>query len=118
MREADQKLAARPELGCKDTDSGAVPDLVDLIEQVDDVEAYGRGLLCAPRELMRQPEIDLSVRRHVVRIGKSAAQAAAIDHVGAKAGSLPEVGQPARRGNSLRVVGVNVVVGNEGQFVG
>src|SRR5262249_20966003 len=54
---------------------------------------------------------------HVLGIGEAAAQAAAIDHVGAELGALPEIGSAGRSCPCLGVVGVDVIVGDVGKFV-
>src|SRR5450759_5507670 len=72
LRNADKEHAARPELRRKHTDAGAVPDLVDLVEQVDDIEPHRRWLVRRKDvEIMRHPDIDLGIGRQVIGIGKA-----------------------------------------------
>ena len=75
----------------------AVPDLVDLVEQVDDVEAQrGRLVRCHDVEIVRQAEIDLGVRGQVIGVGKAGAKAAAIDHRRAETRGVPQIGRADR----------------------
>ena len=91
LRNADIIAAARAVLRREHADAGAVAQLVDLVEQVDDVEAHGQRLVVRrPSEIVRNAGIDHRIGRGVQRIGHEAvgqiagAQPAAVDHVGAE----------------------------------
>src|SRR5260221_2393825 len=93
LRNAGKEASARPELWREHADTGPVPDLVDLVEQVDDVEPH-RGRLGPSREkvFVRYPGIDLGVGWHVIGIRKARPQTAAIDHRRAEARAIPQIG--------------------------
>ena len=105
-----------------------VPDLVDGVEQVDDVETNGHRLgVVRQQEFALDADIDLGVGRHRADIGVTVAQAAAVDRVGAQLDSAPRWpvvakcfrcgGNPAaelidgarRGGNELVVIGIDKV---------
>ena len=50
------------------------------------------GFSKARIELVRDPKVHLRIGRDVVRVEIAAAQSAAVDHIGAKASFLPEIG--------------------------
>src|SRR5581483_10167037 len=93
LRDAAEKSAARPVLRREHADARAVPDLVDLVEHVDDVEPH-RGRLhhrARPLELVADAEIELLVERQRVGVGEAAPQPAAEDHVGGEACAFPQI---------------------------
>ena len=51
-------------------------------------------------------------------LAKAAAQAAAVDHARAEPGVVPEIGCAGRAGPLLRMIGVDVMAGDVGEFVG
>src|ERR1700674_3628443 len=76
LRDAHVVSATRTELRCEDADAAAATDLVDGVEHVDDIEPHGDRLVAdAPTrqwfEFMRYAEIELPIRRQVVRIGEA-----------------------------------------------
>src|SRR6202021_2550545 len=122
FREAEEEAAARSELRREHAYAGPVPDLVDGVEQVDDVETNGHRLgIVRQQEFALDADIDLGVGRHRADIGVTVAQAAAVDHVGAQLGPapchFPQNRWPAaelidgtgRGGNELVVIGIDKV---------
>ena len=92
VRNADKEAAAWAELRREDADARAIPDLVDLVEQVHDIEPQRRRLVRRDNvEIVRQPDIDLGVRWQVIDIGKAGAKSAAVDHRRGKARAHPEI---------------------------
>src|SRR5947209_12519621 len=89
LRHAAEKAAARAELRGEDADAGAVAQLIDVIEHVDDVEAQRQRLHAGYWHFLREPEINLRVRRHVLGVGEARAQSAAIDHINAEPCAVP-----------------------------
>jgi hypothetical protein len=68
------KPTPRAELRGEHPDPGAVPDLVDLVERVHDIEPQrGRLGRSGQVEVMGQAEIDLGVGRHGTGVGKAIA---------------------------------------------
>src|SRR5665213_58974 len=98
-------------------DARSVSDLVSSVEDVHHVEVHRDRLPVGYLELARDSDIGRGVGRDMVGIGKTAAQAAAVDHARAEASILPEVGCASRAGPLLCVIGVDVVVGDIGEFV-
>ena len=117
-----------PELRREHAYAATAPDLVDGVEQVDDVETNGHRLgVVRQQEFALDADIDLGVGRHRVDIGVTAAQAAAVDRVGAQLDSSPRRpvvakcfrcgGDPAaelidgarRGGHELVVIGIDKV---------
>src|ERR1700682_1463305 len=93
LRNADEEAAARPELRREHADAGAIPDLVDLVEQVHDVEPHGRRLVRRDDvEIVRQPDIDLGIGRHMIGIREGGAKPASVDPRGAEPGAVAEIG--------------------------
>src|SRR5260370_25126121 len=79
LRNAGKEASARPELWREHADTGPVPDLVDLVEQVDDVEPHRGRLGPSPEKgFVRYPRINLAVGWHVLRIRKPRPQTTAI----------------------------------------
>src|SRR5712664_1812016 len=114
LRNADIETASWSELRSKHSDTRAVPDLVDLVEQVHDIEAYrGRFVRRYNVEFVRQPQIDLGVGRDGIGVGKASAQAAAVNHGCAEPRTVPQVGGAGRCGQDLGMVGVDIVVGDK-----
>src|ERR1700760_2329197 len=108
LRDAEIEAAARSELRRKHADAGAVADLVDGVEQIDDVESQGGRLGGRyPIEVVRRAEIALGVGRHgaAVRnaIGAIGAQAAAIDRIDRELGAIPQIRSADRRAEQLGV---------------
>ena len=67
---------------------------------------------------MRHPEIDLSVGRQVIGVGKAGAKSATVDHRGGKARAVPQIGSAGRGGQGLGVVGIDIMGGDIGERVG
>src|SRR5580692_9144270 len=90
LRESEEEAAARAELRREYSDAGAIPDFVDRVEQVDDIETnrHRQGIV-RQQEFALDADIDLGIRRHRANIGVTVAQAAAIDDVGAQRGPTP-----------------------------
>src|ERR1700722_12103870 len=65
---APKESAPRTELGCKDADARAAADLIDLVRQVDDIEAHREGPGSPNIKCVAQAEVDLGVARRVVAI--------------------------------------------------
>src|SRR6202012_495872 len=82
LRYPEIEDAARSELRREHADAGTVPDLVDRIEKVDDVEAQ-RGAFCRghPVEIVKHADVDLRAGRQRGGVGEAVTQAAAVDHV-------------------------------------
>src|SRR6516162_5836139 len=86
LRNTEIEGPAWPELRGEHTDAGAVPDLIDLVEHVHDIEAQrGRLVWRHDVEIVRHAHIDLVVGRQVIGVGKARTKPAAIDHRGGKA---------------------------------
>src|SRR6516165_10952090 len=96
LRNAEIEGPAWPELRGEHTDTGAVPDLIDLVEHVHDIEAQrggpgGRHDI----EIVRHAHIALVVGRQVIGVGKARTKPAAIDHRGGKARVVvPQIRSP------------------------
>src|SRR5580698_215556 len=90
FRNAEEETAPRTILRREHADAGSVPELVDGVEQVDDVETNRhRQRIVRQQEFALDADIDLGIRRHRADIGVTVAQAAAIDDVGAQRGPAP-----------------------------
>src|SRR5580692_2403299 len=90
LRESEEEAAARAELRREYSDAGAIPDFVDRVEQVDDIETnrHRQGIV-RQQEFALDADIHLGVGRHRGDIVVAVAQAAAVDHVGAQFDSAP-----------------------------
>ena len=119
---AREEAAARTELRRAHADAGAVADLIDLVEGVNEVGAdfepsQGPGL-----EPVREREVHLDVSWHVITVGDAirtgGAQAAAVDEIAADPRPTPQIGEPGRGGIGLVVVEMDEMVGDIGQLVG
>src|SRR5580704_10715090 len=89
--QTEEVTAARTVLRCEYADAGAASDLIDRIEDIHDVEAHRhRSLRC--REVARDADIELGIRRFGIDIGVAGAKAGAIDHVGRDSIAVPPVG--------------------------
>src|SRR5665213_1202996 len=70
LRNAEKESAARSVLRREYADAGAIPDLVDGVEQVDDVEAQrGRFGGRDDIEVVRHAEVNMGVGGHGADIG-------------------------------------------------
>ena len=58
---------------------------------------------------VRDSGIELRIRSYVADVGVAAAQTAAVEHVGAESGAVPEVGDARGAGRNLGVIRVDVV---------
>src|SRR5882724_10083403 len=118
--QAGEKGAARPELRGTDADAGAVANLVDFVEHVEDVETYVERADGRRIDMLRDAEIDLFVRRQgvPVRLIAAGAQAAAGNDVDAETRIPPEIGRPGGRGHELIMIGVDGMGVDEGEIVG
>ena len=93
--------AARAVLRREHADAAAVPDEVDRVEEIDDVEAHGHRLrIIGKQKLAGDADIELGVGRHGADIGVAVAQPAAGDHVAGNSDSAPRA--PWRRHGSRR----------------
>src|SRR5438132_11689751 len=115
------KGTAGPELLREDPEARPITDDVLLIPHVEDVEP--RLHLADPRqgEWLRDPDVGGLVRldRRVVRVDDGASQPTAGKKVeaGHRSERHPAIRGPRGGGNELIVVGVDVVVLNEGEVV-
>src|SRR5262245_49236843 len=102
--------ATGSELRREHADTGSIADVMDAIENVDHVQAYSRRLgLAIPFEFMRDTGIDLDEERKLAGVGKAASQTAPVDHIGAEASVVPEVGDTSRPRPDLGVVRIDVM---------
>src|ERR1700684_2583467 len=93
LRQAYKITAARAELRSEHTDAAAVADLVDLVEEIDDVEAHGERLGARRGEnIVCDPEIDGRIGFIERGVGKPGRQAAAVFEAGRKHRLIPLVG--------------------------
>ena len=109
-----------PILRRENADARAIPDLVDIVEKVDDIEAQfqrSQARIAGQPEFMRDAEIDLRVRRNRAGVGEAVAQATAVDEIGAEFRRLPEIGRSGRSGQRLRVIRVDIVIRNIGNLI-
>ena len=118
LRNTDEIAATLSELRCKHADARSVPKSVDGVEDVHYIEADRDRLAIGLLDLMRDADTGRGIGCDMIGIGKAAAQATAVDHAGAEAGAVPEVGRPSRAGPLLRVIGVDVMGGDIGELVG
>src|SRR5258708_39674198 len=91
LRDADVETTTRAELRRKHSDAPPVPDFVDLVEHVHDIEPH-RGRLGHAWEqiFVGYSHIHLSVRRHVIGICKTDTPPAAAAHRSTEAPAVPE----------------------------
>src|SRR5437867_3327084 len=68
LRQPGKKGPARTELRVADTDARAVADLVDLVEQVEDVEADFRSLEKAGGDRLNEAEVHLLIAWQAVAV--------------------------------------------------
>src|ERR1035437_8957672 len=73
LRNSGEKTAAHSELRCEHADARAIPELVDGVEDVHDIEANRNRLPVGDRDLVRDLNIEIGVGGDMVGIGKSAA---------------------------------------------
>ena len=118
LRYAHEVPTPRAKLRREHSDAGAVTNEIRRIEHVENIEANGDGLFADNRDFARQAEVHLSIGRHVIDVEIAGPQPAAIDHVGADAGAVPDIGHAARCGIRLGVVGEDPAVGDEGELIG
>src|SRR5579863_8253494 len=119
LRNAGVEAAARAELRSKNSDTGAVAKLVNLVEQVDDIEAHGHRLgVRRPLEFPRYSGIDDHVRRVVIFVGKARAQPAPVNQIRREQVALPAIRGAGRGGHELHVVGVVPMSEEKGVFIG
>src|SRR5262245_21357923 len=119
LREAEVEGTAWPKLRREHADASAVSDFMDAVEDINHVKPHRRGLsLAVPFDFMRDAGVDLGEERKLAGVGKAASQAAAIDHIGAETGAVPEVGHASRPRPDLGVVRIDVVGGDVSQLVG
>ena len=85
LRQPEEEAAPGAELRRAHADAGAVADFIDLVEEIDDVEARRQALPAHQREVLADAEIDRDIVRHMIAIGRRAvpAQAGAVEQVGA-----------------------------------
>ena len=76
FRQPEENPAPRSELRCADADAGAIADLVDLVEDVDHIEARRQRARAGDVEHMGQTRIDLSVVGQMFAIGNVGAAVA------------------------------------------
>src|ERR1700728_4399970 len=70
LRKSDKITAARAELRGEHADAGAVAQFVNLVEQVDDVEAHGEEFVVRrPLEVVRHARVHHGIGRRVQGIG-------------------------------------------------
>jgi hypothetical protein len=87
---AEEETLARSILRCEHANAGAISELIDRIEEVDDIETHGHWFrIVGQQKLARNPNIDLGIKRFMVDIGVAAAQPAAENHVGTEFYSAP-----------------------------
>src|SRR5260370_42697310 len=80
LRDAEIETATRAELGRTHPDAGTVPDFVDLVEHVHDIEPQCGRLGHAREQIfVRDPHIDLGVRWLVIGIRKARTQTATVN---------------------------------------
>src|SRR6476620_10727481 len=116
LRHAHEVPTTRTELRRKHADATAVADFVDVIEQVDDIKPYRNRLVSGHGDLSRHPDIDLTIRRHVVEIAVTGPEPAAVDHVSTETRPVPEIRNTGRSCPSLGMIGENPVVRDVGNF--
>ena len=87
LRQTGEKGAARAELRVAHANSGAVADLIDLIEQVEDVEPQLETLIDPSLYRLNNAQIHLLIAGQAVAVGDGAVgrpEAAAGDQIGGK----------------------------------
>src|SRR3954449_3308590 len=82
LRNTEEEAAAWPKLRGEHADPGSVPDFVDRVEQIDDIEPQLRRLhIVEPFELVRDAEIHLRIPGKRRGIREAAAQATAVKDI-------------------------------------
>src|SRR5260221_4221261 len=112
LRHAREERATRAELRRAHADSGAVAQLVGLVEQVDHREPEIDFPESGKVERLDQPQVHVGVPRQVLGVGKAFAQSASIEPVDAQRRAAPLVREPARDRDALVVIEVHPVRGD------
>src|SRR5437868_2445405 len=68
LRQAGEKRTANAELRVADTDPGSVADLVDLVEQVENVEAQLHALVPSGLYRLNDTEVHLLIARQAIPV--------------------------------------------------
>src|SRR5260370_27393449 len=124
LGQAGEEGAARAELRIADAEPGAVADLVDLVEQVENVEAQLEALVQSGVNRLNNAEVHLLIAgqavpvRAPVRVGGR--EAAAGGKVGGEksTGRRHSVLDAGRIRVGLIVIEMDVVAGNECELIG
>src|SRR5260370_25791439 len=124
LGQAGEEGAARAELRIADADTGAVADLVDLVEQVENVEAQLEALVKAGVNRLNNAEVHLLIAgqavpvRAPVRVGGP--EAAAGGEVGGEKGPgrRHSVFDASRICVGLIMIEMDVVPGDECELIG
>ena len=102
----------------KDSNPGAVSQLVTLIEHVCDIEPDPEpAILFREVKIMRKAQIDRIIAWQFVRIRKAASQAAAIEKVSIHRGVFVGVRSTGGNGITLIVVQEYPMIANESEVV-
>src|SRR5215831_8325734 len=121
LGQSGQECAAWAELGGKDPEPLAGTDLVDLVEQVDDVEAQFHSLKEAGGDRLDNAEIHLLITRQAgaVRDGAVRPKAATGDQIDGKTGIIrrKRILDAGRGCVGLVMIEVDVMTGDKGQIV-
>src|SRR5260370_15087001 len=119
-----QESGARAELRIADADAGAVADLVDLVEQVENVEAQLEALVQSGVNRLHNAEVHLLVARQAVPVRAPVRVAGPEAAAGGKVGGEKSTGRrhsvldAGRIRVGLIVIEMDVVAGNECELIG
>src|SRR6516164_1369680 len=91
LRQPEIVAPARSVLWRKHTNASPVPDDIADVKYVHDVKARCNRIPAGNVEFMRQAGVHLRIRHVVVGVEIAGAQAAAVDYIGGKAGTVPEI---------------------------
>src|SRR5437660_6131705 len=98
------KSAPLTELGCADTNTAAVAEFIDFIEDVHDIETDVECRLLRDLDSARQADVECLIGVVLFGIGKTSAQSVSIKSVDGQSPVVPRVRNASRPSETLIVV--------------